>query len=102
MLAAGAAIALCKQSRDERENEQNRKQDRKHQPLDCFLLIRAVQREAEAQRERADHDTDDEARKTDKRVQVAAAEPDDHAQRAAEEHEPADHHEHAEQESHKR
>ena len=81
----------------ERGNRDGKDQEPNHQrgqdaAFRLFKRVVAAKREAALDEPRADEDTEHEADQTHERVQVAAAEADDHAQRAAEERERADHH----------
>ena len=85
-------------------NEQHQKQQTRHhggerRPLERAGGVGALEVEAAAQEDDADADAEHEAEQTDHGVEVAAAETQHHAQRAAEEDERADHHERAEHEA---
>lgn len=85
-------------------NEQHQKQQTRHhggerRPLERAGGVGALEVEAAAQEDDADADAEHEAEQTDHGVEVAAAETQHHAQRAAKEDERADHHERAEHEA---
>ena len=100
MLRAGALRTEMEHGR----NEQHQKQQTHHhggerRPLERAGGVGALEVEAAAQEDDADADAEHEAEQTDHGVEVAAAETQHHAQRAAEEDERADHHERAEHEA---
>ena len=64
---------------------------RERRAFRLHLAIGALQAEALLQEHDADQDAGDKADQTDHGVQVAAAQADDHTQRAAQEHQRADH-----------
>ena len=97
--AAGTFRAGFQQNGREGHNEEDHESDRESEPFQLALLIRTVQGEALFQRDRADYNTDNESEETDDRVQVAAADTDHHAERAAEEYQRADHDQCAEHET---
>ena len=100
MHAAGTFFGELEDRRSgEPEDEQQHINDREGGAFGERLLIAAAEREALLEEHNAHENAHDEAHKTDKGVPVAAADTDDHTQRAAEEHQRADHNEHAEKEA---
>ena len=91
--AAPAFRRGAEQAADAGHAEQERDQKRSGEggALKLALVIGAAQREALLQEEHADEDADDEADEADNGVRIAAAETEQHPQRAAEEDQRADH-----------
>ena len=100
MHAAGTFFGELEERRSgEPEDEQQHIDDREGGAFGERLLIAAAEREALLEEHNAHENAHDEAHKTDKGVPVTAADTDDHTQRAAEEHQRADHDERAEKEA---
>ena len=70
--------------------------------LQCRHVVSTLEGKALAQKDRADPDAEHKAEQTEERIAVTAAEADDHTQRAAQEHQGADHDEEAEDKTHDR
>ena len=89
---AGAFLGECEEAAgDQGENEAADEQDREEQAFHGALFIGSAEAEVVLQEEDADQDAEDEAHQADDRVQVAAADTDDHTQWAAKEDQRADH-----------
>lgn len=96
---AGSISGFCKvdECRGRKQQRQNReRQDGKHAALRLRERVAPFEGVALIEEEHADQDTAGKAGQAQKRVEVAARESEDHAERAAEEHEASDHHEHPE------
>ena len=102
VLGAGAR-ALSREEDERRRSDEQRDEDdlddRPDEALRGVQAVGAVQRETLVQEERAGEDAADEADESDDGVEVAARDAQDHAERAAQEHQGADHHAEAEHEA---
>lgn len=81
------------------QHQQGHHQHGEGHALHHGLLIGAAQAEALFQEHDADEDADDKAHQAHHGVEIAAADTDDHAQGAAQEHQGADHDEHGHDEA---
>ena len=94
----GAGAALTEHDEaggDQHQSQQSHHQHREHQALGHGLLVGTAEAESLLQEHDADEDADNKAHQTNNGIEVAAADTDDHAQGAAQEHQGADHHEHS-------
>ena len=96
MHGAGAFLGELQQlGRGHQQHQQNDHHAGEHQALTLSDRVGPAQGEALLQKDNAHQNTGDEAQQTGHGGQVAAAQTDDHAQGAAQEHQRADHHEQA-------
>ena len=102
VLGAGALFGELEQrGHGDDQDEQHGYHSGQHAALGHVRLIRTLEGEALLQARNADENADDETGKADERVEVAAAETEHHAQRAAEEGQRADDDERTEHKTHR-